>query len=99
SPWPNPNRLRIDEVRSNVRESSPATHRNIEVACDRFGDMKQTITIAFESANQPDVIALIEELDAYQIPLYPAESHHGIDISALSRPNVLFLVARTSDGD
>lgn len=54
--------------------------------------------IAFEPANQPDVLALIEALDAYQKPLYPAESHHGIDIDALSQPNVLFAVARTAEG-
>jgi putative acetyltransferase len=53
--------------------------------------------IAFEPANQPDVLALIEALDAYQKPLYPAESHHGIDIDALSQSNVLFAVARTPD--
>ena len=54
--------------------------------------------IALESPNQADVITLIEELDAYQQPLYPAESHHGIDLVALSRPNVLFAVARATDG-
>ncbi|THF67461.1 GNAT family N-acetyltransferase [Pseudothauera nasutitermitis] len=54
--------------------------------------------IALESADQPDVLALIEELDAYQKPLYPAESHHGIDVAALSRPNVLFAVARDGGG-
>ena len=45
--------------------------------------------IAFESPRQPDVVALIEELDAYQRPLYPAESHHGIDIDQLDAPHVL----------
>lgn len=54
--------------------------------------------IALEPANQPDVIALIDALDAYQKPLYPAESHHGIDIAALSRPEVIFAVARNADG-
>lgn len=54
--------------------------------------------IALESPDQPDVIALIDELDAYQKPLYPAESHHGIDIAALCRPNVLFAVARDEAG-
>ena len=54
--------------------------------------------IAFEPANQPEVLALIDALDAYQKQLYPAESHHGIDIDALSRPNVLFAVARMADG-
>ncbi len=47
-----------------------------------------------ESVDQPDIRMLIEALDDYQKPLYPAESHHGIDFAALSRPNVLFLVAR-----
>ena len=54
--------------------------------------------IALEPANQPDVLALIDELDAYQKPLYPPESHHGIDIAALSQPNVLFAVARSDGG-
>jgi putative acetyltransferase len=50
--------------------------------------------ITLEPADQPEVLALIEALDAYQKPLYPAESHHGIDLDALSQPNVLFAVAR-----
>lgn len=54
--------------------------------------------IALESPDQPEAIALIDELDAYQKPLYPAESHHGIDIAALCRPNVLFAVARDEHG-
>ncbi|HSW09027.1 GNAT family N-acetyltransferase [Aquabacterium sp.] len=54
--------------------------------------------LALESPDQPDVIALIDALDAYQKPLYPPESHHGIDIAALSRPGVLFAVARSDAG-
>ena len=54
--------------------------------------------IALEPADQPDVLALIEALDAYQMPLYPPESHHGIDIAALSASNVLFAVARDDAG-
>lgn len=54
--------------------------------------------IAIEPANQPEVLALIQQLDEYQRPLYPAESHHGIDISALSQPNVIFAVARDELG-
>jgi putative acetyltransferase len=50
--------------------------------------------IAFERPDQPEVVALIDELDAYQKPLYPPESHHGIAIDALMRPHVLFAVAR-----
>ncbi|MEN9704595.1 MAG: hypothetical protein RLZZ393_474 [Pseudomonadota bacterium] len=50
--------------------------------------------VRFESADQPDVIALIDALDAYQMPLYPPESHHGIDVRALCRPEVRFAVVR-----
>ncbi|UZJ58996.1 GNAT family N-acetyltransferase [Pseudomonas sp. KU26590] len=55
-------------------------------------------TVSLESPDQPEVIALIEALDAYQMPLYPAESHHGIDIKALASDNTGFAVARASDG-
>lgn len=54
--------------------------------------------IRFEPPNQPDVIALINELDAYQMPLYPLESYHGLDIASLSQPHVHFAVARDSSG-
>jgi putative acetyltransferase len=56
------------------------------------------MSIAIEHPDQPDVMCLIEELDAYQMPLYPPESHHGIDIAALCQPNVVFAVVRSSDG-
>ncbi|XAH24939.1 GNAT family N-acetyltransferase [Xylophilus sp. GW821-FHT01B05] len=55
--------------------------------------------IALEHPNQPEIIRLIDELDAYQRPLYPPESHHGIDMAALSQPNVLFAVARGPAGN
>jgi putative acetyltransferase len=55
--------------------------------------------IRLERADQPDVVALIDELDAYQKPLYPPECHYGIDINALVQPNVLFAVARTKEGE
>jgi putative acetyltransferase len=54
--------------------------------------------IALEAPRQADVIALVDELDAYQNVLYPPESNHGIDIDALSRPNVLFAVLRDEKG-
>lgn len=55
--------------------------------------------IAFERPDQPEVVALIDELDAYQKPLYPPKSHHGMPIAALMRPHVLFAVARTGEGE
>jgi putative acetyltransferase len=54
--------------------------------------------IKLESPNQADVLKLIDDLDNYQKPLYPAESHHGIDINALQAANVLFAVARDVSG-
>lgn len=52
--------------------------------------------VAQESPNQPDVVALIADLDAYQDSLYPAEARYALDLASLSKPNVLFVVARDS---
>ena len=52
------------------------------------------ITIALETANSPDATALVEELDAHLIPLYPIESHHGLAVDALLSQRVEFFVAR-----
>lgn len=54
--------------------------------------------ISFESADQPDVHALIAELDAYLYSLYPAENVYALDVSSLAQPNVLFAIARADDG-
>ncbi|MBC7482068.1 MAG: GNAT family N-acetyltransferase [Rhizobacter sp.] len=54
--------------------------------------------IALESPDQPEVIALIAELDAYQESLYPPESRHPLHIAALTKPNVVFAVARDAAG-
>jgi putative acetyltransferase len=54
--------------------------------------------IALEQPDQPELIRLIEELDAYQKPLYPAESHHGVDVAVLAEPGVLFAVVRDAGG-
>ena len=57
-----------------------------------------TMHIALESVDQPDVIALIDELDAYQGALYPAESNYHLSVEALKAANVLFTVARDDTG-
>ena len=57
-----------------------------------------TVSIALESPDQPEVIALIAELDAYQDALYPAESRYALDLAALRQSTVLFAVARDSSG-
>src|SRR5215212_2010327 len=43
---------------------------------------------------RPDVLAMIEALDALMTSLYPAESNHLLDVAALSDPAVTFLVVR-----
>jgi putative acetyltransferase len=53
---------------------------------------------AFETPDQPDVRALIAELDAYLYSLYPAENVYALDLASLLQPNVLFAVARDADG-
>jgi putative acetyltransferase len=56
--------------------------------------VRATFTIRREPPDQPDVVALIAALDAYANALYPPESNHLLDVSALSVPEVSFLVAR-----
>ena len=54
--------------------------------------------IAAETPDQADVRALLGLPDAYMGSLYPAESNHLVDVSALCAPNVRFLVARGNSG-
>ncbi len=54
--------------------------------------------ISKESPDQPDVIALIADLDAYQDTLYPAEARYALDLASLKKPNVIFMVARDGEG-
>jgi putative acetyltransferase len=56
------------------------------------------MNIALESPDQPEVIRLIAELDAYQDTLYPPESRHSLDLASLKQPNVVFAVVRNASG-
>jgi putative acetyltransferase len=51
-------------------------------------------SIASERPDSPDARALIAELDAYLIPLYPIESHHGYPVEKLLAERVDFFVTR-----
>ena len=53
-----------------------------------------TMIIERESPRQPDVLALIDELDRYQSELYPVESNHLLDVEALCAEDMRFFVAR-----
>src|SRR5438552_2093885 len=64
-----------------------------------MSDSIQTnIAISQEQPDSPDASALVEELDALLIPLYPIESHHGLAVDALISQEVVFFVARV-DGE
>ena len=54
--------------------------------------------ITQESPDQPGVIAMLDQLNAYCAELYPAESNHLMDIASLMQSSVVFLVARTEHG-
>ena len=56
--------------------------------------MNGAVIILPESPGQPDVVPLIEALDAYATALYPPESNHLLDVASLSDAAVSFLVAR-----
>jgi putative acetyltransferase len=50
--------------------------------------------VSQESPDQPQVIALIVDLDAYQDTLYPAEARYALDLASLTKSNVIFMVAQ-----
>ena len=52
------------------------------------------IRIEIENPDQAEVTALLAASDVYMASLYPAESNHMLDVDALRRPEVAFLVAR-----
>lgn len=56
------------------------------------------MSTTIESPDQPDIIELIAELDAYQDSLYPAESRYALDLASLKKSNVRFVVARDNNG-
>ena len=57
---------------------------------------QDALTIRRERPDQPEVMRLIEALDAHATALYPPESNHLLDIAALCGPDVTFLVARAA---
>lgn len=56
--------------------------------------MNRNLTFQPERPDSPDARALIEELDAYLIPLSPPESRHGYAVEKLLAQGVAFFVAR-----
>lgn len=56
--------------------------------------MSERIVIRRESPDQPEVTALLAELDAYLGSLYAPEANHILDLHDLLQPEVAFFVAR-----
>jgi putative acetyltransferase len=52
------------------------------------------LIIASETPRQAEILALLQQSDAYMASLYPAESNHMLDVGSLCAPGVHFLVAR-----
>ena len=51
------------------------------------------VVITIADPAHPPVRAMVEELDAYLVPLYPAESNHLLDIETLRQPQMRFFAA------
>ncbi len=56
--------------------------------------MLSTFVIQPERPDQPEVVALLDALDAYLASLYPPEANFILDVKALLAPEVSFFVAR-----
>ncbi len=56
--------------------------------------MLNNATIARELPDQPEVVALLAEADAFYDKHYPPELQNLLDVSSLEAPNVHFFVAR-----
>lgn len=56
--------------------------------------MNVEIAIRRERADQADVVALLDALDAYLATLYAPEDNHILDVQALLAQDVRFFVAR-----
>ena len=56
-----------------------------------------TAVITIADPAHPPVRAMVAELDAYLVPLYPAESNHLLDIETLRQPEMRFFAAHRGD--
>lgn len=55
------------------------------------------VTIYKGSPRIPEVLRLLEMSDDYMASLYPPESNHLVDVDALEKENVTFLIATNDD--
>jgi putative acetyltransferase len=54
--------------------------------------------VSRESRDQPQVIALIADLDTYHDTLYSAEARYALDLASLKKSTFIFMVARDGEG-
>lgn len=52
------------------------------------------LSVARETPDQAEILALFEQSDAYAAALYPEEDRHPVDVAYLSAQHVQFVVAR-----
>jgi putative acetyltransferase len=57
------------------------------------------VSVAIESPIQDDVTGLVEALDAYLVPLAPAEFHFGLNIEEMAGDDTTVFVARDDTGE
>lgn len=57
------------------------------------------VSVAIESPLQDEVKGLVEALDAYLVPLAPAEFHFGLNIEEMAGADTTVFVARTDAGE
>ncbi len=57
-----------------------------------------TIKIQTEDPRSPEIVAMLEDGEAFAASLYPAESNHFLSLDALRSENVRFFVARDLNG-
>ena len=57
-----------------------------------------SVIVTIADPAEPSVRVLIDELDQYMIPLYPAESNHLLDIETLRQPEMRFFAAYAERG-
>ena len=56
--------------------------------------MPAVVAVAIEPPEQPEVVALLAQLDSYLCALYPPESTYILEVASLRGPEISFFVAR-----
>jgi putative acetyltransferase len=79
---------------SSKAASTSSKNEQAKTVADIDGEAMNVLRLLIEDPDSPEVRALLEASDAYAASRYPAESNHMLDLQALRRPGVTFVVAR-----